>query len=96
MCHNINMKANTRVQNKIIEAEIIEPEILDESGQPITTAKPSAHGNVYGHVGFLTGFFAIAFSVIMMLLGALVTIFIIVPLLLIGRLLGLQIKQLHR
>ena len=95
MCHNINMKENTQAQPKIIE-----PEILDESGQPITVpgaqTGPRVHGDVYGHVGFLTGFFALAFSVMIMILGALVTIFIITPLLLIGRLFGLQIKSIRR
>ena len=93
MCHNINMKEN-------MPNEIIEPEILDESGQPIVapgdTAAPRAHGDVYGAVGFLTGFFALAFSVVIMLVGALITIFIITPLLLIGRLLGMEIKTLRR
>ncbi|MBO7237872.1 MAG: hypothetical protein J6U96_01100 [Elusimicrobiaceae bacterium] len=85
------MKENARTQ-----AEVIEPEILDENGQPIAATKPSAHGDVYGRVGFLTGFFALAFSVVVMILGALITIFIITPLLLIGRLFGLQIKTLRR
>ena len=92
MCHNINMEENVHVQS-----EIIEPEILDESGQPIAApATPKIHGDVYGKVGFLTGFFALAFSVILMILGALVTIFIIIPLLLIGRLFGLQVRKLRR
>ncbi len=91
MCHNIHMNESTQTQTKVIE-----PEILDENGQAIITpAAPSAHGDVYGHVGFLTGFFALAFSVIIMLVGALVTVFIIAPLLLLGRLFGLQIKKLH-
>lgn len=95
MCHNINMSENTRTQTQVIE-----PEILDENGRPIVQSAEqtgsSAHGDVYGRVGFLTGFFALAFSVVMMLLGALITIFVITPLLLLGRLLGLQIKKLHR
>ena len=91
MCHNISMRENARTQ-----PEVIEPEILDESGQPIAVAKPSAHGDVYGRVGFLTGFFALVLSSVIILLGALVTVFIIMPLLLIGRLFGLQIKSIHR
>ena len=95
MCHNINMNKNETVQ-----AEVIEPEILDESGQPIVapgdTAAPRAHGDVYGAVGFLTGFFALAFSFVLILFGALVTVFIIAPLLLLGRILGLQIKSFRR
>jgi hypothetical protein len=83
------MKENIRVQ-----PEIIEPEILDENGQSVSApAAPSAHGDVYGRVGFLTGFFALAFTCVMMLLGALLTIFIIAPILLLGHILGLQIKS---
>ena len=95
MCHNISMKESGQAKTNVIE-----PEILDENGQLIAAAAeqagPSAHGDVYGRVGFLTGFFALTFSVLMMLLGVLITIFVITPLLLLGRLLGLQIKKLHR
>ena len=100
MCHNISMQKNSHTQREVIEAEIIEPEILDENGQSVSVpggpSAPRAHGDVYGRVGLLTGFFAIAFSCVMLILGFLVTVFIVAPLILIGRLLGLQIKKLHR
>jgi len=86
------MNTNNPSQSKVIEAEI-----LDENGQPIAFAQaPRAHGDVYGRVGFLTGFFALIFSFVMILLGTLVTIFILTPLLLLGRLLGLRIKHFRR
>ncbi len=93
MCHNIHMSEKTSPQ-----PEVIEPEILDEQGLPVSvkeTAQTSQQ-NVYRGVGVLTGFFALAFSFIMILLGALVTVFIIAPLLLLGRVLGLQIKNIRR
>ena len=93
MCHNINMKENSYTQDKVIE-----PEILDESGQRIAApGDPAApRTEVYRGAGVLTGFFALAFSFVMILLGALVTVFVIAPLLLLGRLLGMQVKTFHR
>lgn len=92
MCHNISMS-----EKKPIEPEIIEPEIIDENGMTVSSASgPSAHGDVYGKTGFFTGLFALAFTFIMLLLGTLLTIFIIAPLLLLGRLLGLQVNRFKK
>ena len=90
MCHNIGMHQQTE------KPRIIEPEILDEHGVPVSYTSQSAAQRTYRGVGFLTGFFALTFSFIMILLGALVTVFVIAPLLLLGRVLGLQIKTFRR
>ena len=85
--------------NKTTATDVIEPEILDECGNAISAREPAAHQeqiHVYHRAGFLTGFVALAFSCVMLLLGALVTIFIVAPLLLLGRLIGLQVKSLRR
>ena len=87
MCHNIIMN------EKKSRSKVIEPEILDEQGN-IISRQDTAH--TYHKVGALTGFFAIAFSVVFLLVGAIVTVFIITPLLLVGRLLGLQIRRLKK
>lgn len=79
--------------------EVIEAEILDEHGQPIMPKDPQAQGHeAFGqaHAGFLTGFVALVFSFIMMLLMAVVSVFIIFPLMLLGRLLGMQVKTFRR
>ena len=78
------------------QPEVIEPEILDENGQPIAApVPPGVHGDVYGKVGVFAGLFALIFSVIIMLLGVLVTVFVIAPLLLLGRLFGLQMLSIR-
>lgn len=95
LCHNISMKKEHQTEKEVIEAEII-----DEKGLPI----PSEESPEQNHgpqtdirrVGFLTGFFALAFSFVMILLMAIITVFIIFPLMLLGRLLGLQIKTFRK
>ncbi|MBR3604141.1 MAG: hypothetical protein IKL48_05680 [Elusimicrobiaceae bacterium] len=79
--------------------EVIEAEILDETGVPIAVSQQQENPRAefcQARAGFLTGFVALAFSFIMMLLMAVVTLFIIFPLMLLGRLLGLQIKTFRR
>lgn len=81
------------------QKEVIEAEILDEKGMPVITPEnQEKEQRVYtqAHAGFLTGFVALAFSFIMMLLMAVVTVFIVFPLMLLGRLLGMQIKTFRR
>ena len=87
------MRKNIQQFNKVIE-----PEILDEQGLPLTAAEHAEQprAEVYRGAGVLTGFFALAFSFVMILLGALVTVFIIAPLLLLGRILGMQIKAFRK
>ncbi len=88
------MRKETQPQKEVIEAEI-----LDEKGMPlITPENQEKEQRVYtqAHAGFLTGFVALAFSFIMMLLMAVVTVFVIFPLMLLGRLLGMQVKTFRR
>ena len=87
MCHNINM------QTKKSANTVIEPEILDEQGRVIVR-QDSVH--TYSKVGALTGFFALVFSSIFLIFWAILTIFIITPILLLGRLLGLQVHSLKK
>ena len=87
MCHNINMtKTNS-------PAKVIEPEILDEQGQVIIRQDSM---RTYSKVGALTGFFALVFSSIFLIFWAILTIFIITPVLLLGRLFGLQIHRVRK
>lgn len=77
--------------------EIIEAEVLDENGRPVKTdvqteplEKDSARAGVFA------GFVALAFSFVMILMMAVVTVFIVFPFMLLGRLLGMQVKNLRR
>lgn len=78
--------------------EVIEAEILDENGRP--AAQPERENvrvKAYqARAGFFAGFVALAFSFIMILVMAVVTVFIVFPLMLLGRLLGMQVKTLRR
>ena len=77
--------------------EVVEAEVLDENGLPITSQTPREHVRVHQvRAGFLSGFFALAFSFIMILLSAVVAVFIVLPLLLLGRVLGMQTKTFRR
>ena len=80
------------------QTQVIEPEILDENGIVVSTQDNTEipHSHVYQGVGMFTGFFALAFSFILILLGALITVFVIAPILLLGRILGLQVKHIRR
>ena len=85
-------------KNLVRTEEIIEPEILDENGNPIGgehTPKDSArpkgdNGGIFG------GILVLAFGFIMTLLVAAFSIFILVPLMLIGRVLGFQVRTFKR
>ena len=79
--------------------EVIEAEVLDERGVPVALgedAQPKREEFVGARAGFLTGFVALAFSFVMMLVMAVVTVFVIFPLMLLGRLLGIQVKTFRR
>ena len=77
--------------------EIIEPEILDEHGRPIHTgpAKDSARpkGDNGGIIG---GVFVLAFGFIMTMLVAVFSICVLLPLMLLGRVLGMQVKTFRK
>ena len=79
------------------KSRVIEAEVLDENGLPVAQDIPRERVRVYqARAGFLTGFFALAFSFIMILVTAVVTVFIVLPLLLLGRVLGMQVKTFKR
>lgn len=88
--------------------QIIEAEILDEQGRPLEQEKALSSGiGPQPHVryttqqtttraGYLTGFVALAFSVVFILLMAVLSVCIILPLSLLARILGLQIRAFRR
>lgn len=79
------------------KSQVIEAEVLDENGLPVAQDTPRERGRVYqARAGFLSGFIALAFSFIMILVTAVVTVFIVLPLLLLGRVLGMQVKTFKR
>lgn len=81
-------------KKQIDETAAVEAEIIDENGVLLTGQKEPPR--LQAKAGFLTGFVALAFSFIMMLLMAVFMVFIIFPLMLLGRILGLQIKTLRK
>lgn len=78
--------------------EAVEAEVLDENGRPVfakQTSKDSARpkgdtGGVFG------GILVLSFGFIMTLFVAAFSIFILLPLMLIGRLLGMEVKRFTR
>ncbi len=77
--------------------EVIEPEILDEHGRPIHEQKPSDSARPKGdNGGLLGGVFVLAFGFIVTLFVAVFSICILLPLMLLGRLFGMQIKTFKR
>ncbi len=85
-------------KNIVSTAEVIEAEVLDEEGRPIGQESSASAKPAHEQAGasFLAGFFALAFSVLMILVMAVVTVFIVLPLMLLGRLLGMQVKTFRR
>ena len=87
-------------KNIVSTAEVVEAEVLDEEGRPVgpqTQQKQQEPFQAHmARAGFFAGFVALAFSVIMMLVMAVVTVFVILPLMLLGRLLGMQVKTFRR
>ena len=79
------------------KSQVIEAEVLDENGLPVVQDTPQERVRVYqARAGFLSGFIALAFSFVMILVTAVVTVFIVLPLLLLGRVLGMQVKTFKR
>lgn len=71
---------------------VIEPEVIDENGIPITP-QPD-HARPQGDTsGVLGGMLVLAVGFVMTLAVALFTLFVICPLMLLGRLLGWEIKR---
>lgn len=78
--------------------EVIEPEILDENGNPVEDeSRPKDSARPQGDMGGVVGgVFVLAFGFIVTLLVAAFSIFIILPLMLLGRLLGFQVRTFKR
>lgn len=78
--------------------EIIEAEVLDENGRPVFEAeKPKDSARPKGDTGgVIGGILVLSFGFIMTLFVAAFSIFILLPLMLIGRLLGMEIKRFTR
>lgn len=79
--------------------EIIEPEILDENGNPIGgehTPKDSAARRKGDNGGIFGGVLVLALGFIMTLLVAAFSLLVVVPLMLIGRVLGFQVRTFKR
>lgn len=83
---------------KRAQTQVIEAEVLDEQGRPLATAHDIKRGEKTetARAGFFAGFVALCFSFVMILVMAVVTVFIVFPLLLLGRLLGMQVHSLRR
>lgn len=82
---------------------LVEAEIIDENGNAIAPTGPAARReqirekiHIYRQAGTWTGFVALAFSAVMMFVLAVISVCIIIPLLLIGRIIGLSAQKLHR
>ena len=83
------------VTNTTQKPEVIEPEILDEKGQVIN--KPADKARPKGdNGGFFGGLLVLAFGFLMTLLVGIFTVCVILPLMLIGKILGFQIHTFRK
>ena len=78
--------------------EIIEPEILDENGRPVGGPnQPKDSARKKGdNGGILGGILVLVLGFIMTLLVAAFSILVLAPLMLIGRILGVQVRTFKR
>ena len=75
------------------EPHVIEPEIIDETGQIISPAAPKDHARPQGdNGGLLGGLLVLAVGFLATVAVILFSIFILCPLMLLGRLLGLTFQ----
>lgn len=83
------------VKNTTKETTVIEPEILDEKGHVIH--KPADHARPKGdNGGFFGGLLVLAFGFLMTLLVGIFTVCVVLPLMLIGKILGFQIHTFRK
>lgn len=75
--------------------QVIEPEIIDENGIPVT-AEPDRARPQGDTSGVLGGMAVLAVGFVMTVLVAAFTIFVLCPLMLLGRLFGWEIKRFRR
>lgn len=82
----------------VTSEEIVEAEVLDEHGRPVTGAEaPRDAARPKGDTGgVIGGILVLSFGFIMTLFVAAFSIFILLPLMLIGRILGMEIKRISR
>lgn len=85
-------------QYRGMEKQILEAEVVQQHSRPVGPARVQEQPAPppKAQAGFFAGFVALSFSVIMLLLAAVVTVFIIFPLMLLGRALGMQVKSFRR
>ena len=81
-----------------MEKQILEAEVVHQHSRSVGPARVQEQPAPppKAQAGFFAGFVALSFSVIMLLLAAVVTVFIIFPLMLLGRALGMQVKSFRR
>lgn len=75
--------------------EIAQAEVLDENGRPVYgPSRPKDAARPKGDTGGLVGgFFVLAFGFVVTLFVAAFSVFILLPLLLLGRILGFEVKR---
>lgn len=85
-------------QDIVTTEEIVEAEVLDENGRPVFEAQaPKDSARPKGDTGgVFGGILVLSFGFIMTLFVAAFSIFILLPLMLIGRVLGMEIKRFNR
>lgn len=75
------------------EQPVIEAEIIDETGQVISPVSPRDHARPYGdNGGLLSGVLVLTVGFLATIAVILFSIFVIVPLMLLGRLLGINVR----
>lgn len=92
-------KYNYMQEHGIEKSEgIIEPEVLDEHGNVIQEeVPPRDHARPKGdNGGIIGGFFVLAFGFLMTLLVMVFSVLVLLPLALIGKLLGFQVRTFKR
>lgn len=83
------------VKHTAPKPEVIEPEILDENGKVIN--KPTDKARPKGdNGGFFGGLLVLAFGFLMTLIVGIFTVCVILPLMLIARILGFQVRTFHK
>ena len=76
---------------------VIEPEILDENGLPVATQPPRERARPQGDTsGLLGGMLVLAVGFLTTVAVILFSIFILCPLMLLGRLLHFEVRSLRR
>lgn len=79
---------------KPVPNHVIEPEIIDENGRPVS---PRDHARPQGdHSGVLGGMLVLAVGFIATAAVILFSVFILCPLMLLGRLFRFEVRSLRR